>query len=219
MTNHGWEQALDWASQQSIDVKFTLPDPVSGEEEASQKQLQYIRSIVRDVDESTLQKLTKRQACSLIDEIDGRKKAFAKSKAKEYLKLHPRGAKPSSLVLLVIVVIGVMVVIGGYMALSQTGRSAAQTPSPQSATSQSVLPQTAWTLEPASVPDNFIEEHQTLYAQITRTTFAKMPSGGSIHLRPGDLVLVTARDSKFVRIELNGKPGTIPISSTNLEAR
>ncbi len=68
---------------------------------------------------------------------------------------------------------------------------------------------------PAPTPENFIEERQTLYARVMKTAFAETGSG-SIHLRPGDMVLVIARNSKYARIDLNGKMATIPLSVTDL---
>jgi len=35
--------------------------------------------------------------------------------------------------------------------------------------------------------------------------------------KPGDLVLVTAHNSKSARIDVNGKTATIPLSVTDLE--
>ncbi|HEV3098173.1 MAG TPA: GYF domain-containing protein [Candidatus Udaeobacter sp.] len=208
MTGHEWEEALEWANHQSIDVKFTLPDPIPGEEEASQKQVQYIRSIVRQIDERTLQSLTKGQACSLIDQINVRKKAFAQSKAEEYLRLHPHHSKPTPLTV-VFIVLGVVAVIGAIVATTH-----------QANISQTIVPQTSVNQpQPTARLNDFVEERQPLYGQITKTTFAEMLSGGSRHLRPGDFVLVTARNSKFARIDLNGKQGTVPLSSIHLQVR
>jgi len=228
MTGHEWEEALQWADHQSIDVKFTLPDSIPGEDEASPKQVQYIRSMVRQIDENTLQSLTKRQACSLIDQVNARKKAFAQSKAEEYLRLHPHDSKPTPLTVLFIV-LGVVAVIGAIVAATQFGgnstlqlggESIPRPTSQQAIASLSVPPETSVNQpQPIAKPDSFIEEAQTLYGQITKTTFAQMPPDGSKHLRPGDRVLVTARSSKFARIDLNGKRATIPLSSVNLEGQ
>ena len=118
MTRSEWNEALDWAGKQSVEEKFILPDIVPGDEAASRKQLQYIRSTVQAIDEAGLQKLTKRQACSLIDQIDAQKKAFAKSKAEEYVRLHPRRAKPEPVIVLAIVGLVIAIAIVLLRALS-----------------------------------------------------------------------------------------------------
>lgn len=63
--------------------------------------------------------------------------------------------------------------------------------------------------------DGFIDEQQSLYAYVTKTVSAKN-SSESFDLHRGDLVLIQARNSKFARIEFNGKTATIPISATDL---
>jgi hypothetical protein len=61
----------------------------------------------------------------------------------------------------------------------------------------------------------FHDEPRTLYASVRQPVTAKT-SSGSVDLKPGDLVLVTARNSKFARVDLNGQTATIPLSATDL---
>ncbi len=111
-----WDTALGWASKQSKTAKLSLPDPVEGEEAASPKQLVYIRSLVQRIDETTLQTLTKSQACVLIEQILAQKKAFTKDMAEEYVHVHPprRSFAP---VLLLLGVVALIIVI--FVALSR----------------------------------------------------------------------------------------------------
>lgn len=86
MTATEWDETLDWASKQHIEITTGLPDGIPGEELASLKQLQHIRHIVRSIDELTLQALTKSQASFLIGEIAKEKQRFAKAKAEEIIR-------------------------------------------------------------------------------------------------------------------------------------
>jgi hypothetical protein len=92
MTATEWDETLDWASKQHVEITTALPDAIPGEEPASLKQLQYICHIVRGIDELTLQTLTKSQASFLIGEIARESQSFAKSKAKEIIR--SRSGKP-----------------------------------------------------------------------------------------------------------------------------
>lgn len=69
---------------------------------------------------------------------------------------------------------------------------------------------------PSPTPaDEFREEPQPLSATVIHSTWAKKDSGLRL-LRPGDSVRVLARNSKFARIDLDGKVAEIPISDTDL---
>jgi hypothetical protein len=85
MNSKELREAERWAKQQAKEVRFDLPDRQPGEEPATQKQLQYIRALVRTIDETELAKLGKWQASALIDQIKSEKDTFTQEAVEEYV--------------------------------------------------------------------------------------------------------------------------------------
>lgn len=105
-----WANALDWIHQQTATSRFSIPDPIPGDEPASPKQIVYIRSLVQHIDENALQGLTKHQAISVIEQIRIEKKKFSEQKAVEYVAMHARqGRQSSGLAIIAIIIIAVII--------------------------------------------------------------------------------------------------------------
>jgi hypothetical protein len=118
MSQEEWEDALEEIEKQSVAVKMILPASGPGDEMASIKQLQYIRSLVREIDEVQLQALTKVQARAVIEEITKQKTSLSKETAQRLLAKHASAEKVITgktvalvAVLVIIVVIIVCVVL------------------------------------------------------------------------------------------------------------
>ncbi|MEY2536371.1 MAG: hypothetical protein QOG67_111 [Verrucomicrobiota bacterium] len=63
--------------------------------------------------------------------------------------------------------------------------------------------------------EGFEFPRQSLYVTLSKTTFAKTPTG-SFHLRPGSVVLVTGRNSHYARVEADGREGLVPLKDIDL---
>ncbi len=118
MNQREWEGALEEIEKQSVAVRMVLPTNDPEDEMASIKQLQYIRSLVREIDEVQLQGLTKIQACAVIEEITKQKTKLSKEMAHLLLARHASAEKlitaktvALAAVLVIIVVIIVYVVL------------------------------------------------------------------------------------------------------------
>jgi len=88
MTAKELRKSWEWAKKQRKKVNFEVEDRQPNEGSATKKQLDYIRSMLRDVDESKLNSLGKWQASSLIDQIKVEKEIFTKEKVEEYRNRH-----------------------------------------------------------------------------------------------------------------------------------
>lgn len=106
----------------SLDLK--IPEPLENEEDATDKQKDYIRSLIRDVGggsfpESTLHELGKWQASSIIDQLQSFKKELSGDKKLDLTRVRGLGDHESSrsksrviwVVLIVIVLLGVFWII------------------------------------------------------------------------------------------------------------
>ena len=85
------KKATEWIKKQSKQMETEIPDRQPGEPPATQKQKDYIRALVLEIDEKQLDSLGKWQASAFIDEIKYQKKVFTDEKAKEYMAQKSRG--------------------------------------------------------------------------------------------------------------------------------
>ncbi|HZL77713.1 MAG TPA: hypothetical protein VFC17_02595 [Candidatus Limnocylindrales bacterium] len=106
MTSKEMRKASEWAKQQRKSVEFELPDRQPQEPRATQKQLDYIRSMVRGLDENTLNSLGKWQASALIDQAKSERAIFTQEKVSEYRR--HRGLKSFFSIVIIVAVIWIL---------------------------------------------------------------------------------------------------------------
>jgi hypothetical protein len=118
MNRQEWENAVEEIEKQSVAGRMVLPPSTPGDEVASAKQLQYIRSLVREIDEAQLQALTKTQAVAVIEGITKQKQILSRETAERLLTRHasPGGAITVKTValaglLLILVIFAIYVVL------------------------------------------------------------------------------------------------------------
>ena len=70
------KKAVEWAKKQQKEITLSPPDREPGEEDLTQKQLDYIRHLVPDIDLDFVRSLGKWQASAIIDEIKYQKEKF-----------------------------------------------------------------------------------------------------------------------------------------------
>ena len=73
MNRREMKKMEQWAAKQSTSKNFELADREPGEPPATKRQIEYIRHLVRSIDEKQLMRLGKWQASALIDEIKNTK--------------------------------------------------------------------------------------------------------------------------------------------------
>lgn len=108
MNQREWGEALKEIENHPVAGGMVLPGSTPGDEAASVKQLEYIRSLVREIDEGQLQRLTKVQASAVIEEIIKQKENLAKQTAQQLLA---RQAVPEKAVNINGAMIAVLVII------------------------------------------------------------------------------------------------------------
>jgi hypothetical protein len=109
MDQREWKDAVREIKNRTVAGGMDLPDSSPGDEPASVKQLEYIRSLVREIDESQLQRLTKPQAHAVIEEILKQKGNLAKQTAQQLLA---RQASPDKTISVkFIAMVGLLVII------------------------------------------------------------------------------------------------------------
>jgi hypothetical protein len=129
MNRREMKKMEQWAAKQSMSMKFKLVDREPGEPPATKRQIEYIRHLVRSIDEKQLMKLGKWQASALIDEIKNAKEQFTEQKVKEYTKRKGIGC---GTVLLVIIGLAVLAALfSGKDSSHETSQQPTAQPSPR----------------------------------------------------------------------------------------
>ena len=84
------DQLQAWSAKQQETFHLEVPDKESGEELATQKQIDCIHDLVRNIQGVDFASLGKKQASAIIDSIKAEKDRFTERKAQEYLAMQKR---------------------------------------------------------------------------------------------------------------------------------
>ena len=76
MDKREMQKELEWVKKQSKLVNFNLPDREPDETPATEKQISYIKTMSRDLDEDAIRKLGKKQVSALIEQIKQERNTF-----------------------------------------------------------------------------------------------------------------------------------------------
>lgn len=91
MDSAAMEKALKWGAKQEETFHLEVPDKDPGEPRATQKQIDCIRALVRDIHGLDFDSLGTKQASAIIAAIKAEKDRFTKQKVEEYAGKRKRG--------------------------------------------------------------------------------------------------------------------------------
>lgn len=98
----------EWANAQSREQKFTLSDREPDEDDITEKQLKYIKRLLKDADDKELRALGKWQASEFIEQILEAREDFTEDMIEEANR--PRGISMKA-VLIFAVIIALLIAI------------------------------------------------------------------------------------------------------------
>ena len=76
MDKREMQKELEWVNKQSKLVNFNLPERESDEAPATEKQISYIKTMSKDLDEDAISKLGIKQVSALIEQIKSKRDTF-----------------------------------------------------------------------------------------------------------------------------------------------